>query len=352
MPSHGKPIDRRTVLKTSGTVLAGSAIAGCTGGNGSSQDDGGEPTYNARVGDAFTELGIVPHEVALLDRMPAQTDDRMTGQITRVQGGARIITGMLSGNIDVYANIIGDVMTAQAAGNDFRIIYPKTMGTDYVIAAKGGISLEDFADSSQQLVFGTSTPGGVSHTLPIGVFMEEGVDPSKVSFVEIGSSSARTSALISGNADGVAIHQEQYQRLKSEGEDVELLAATYEYFPNYVTEALAVLGDDLENEAFDAWCQDYINAVAWASARAMEDFDWVYEWSQKLQAQPLDRENARSTWEFIVNDLEGWPVYEFPEDPFKNVKDLAVAAGNFEADAVNVDDMIEKKYFEAAKENR
>lgn len=309
------------------------------------------PSYEGEAAEVNLEMLAVPNVAALQEYLPQITDGRMSGSIRVFAGGRLAITAAATGNVDAYSNIVGDAMVAQTAGNDFKILSTKNKGTDYVVAAVEGITLEDLASPGNDLNFAISSPGAISQVLPLGVFNEEGLNPDNVNWVNVGSSSTRTQAVAAGRVDAAGLHREQLLRLQEQGESVVNLADTAEYFPNWIEASHCFTPNFLSDPVQEAWAAKYVEAYGLAAERAMNDFEWVFEWTQRVQAQPLDRELARDTWEFLTGELEAWPVWEFDIGGYENVANTYKAAGLLD-ESLNVEDMFDSSYFEQAKENQ
>lgn len=359
--SHG----RRNVLKMTGAALASTAIAGCSGsegGNGGAQtttgdgsDESGDagdstaPSYEATVPEANLELGTMPHLTAVRDIMPANTDGRMTGSVRRFENVRLMITALNSGAVDTYTNAPANLYFSQAAGNDYKIVGPKVFGTDYYIVGheEQASTLESFVNNPEELTFAINQKGNIDHLQIVGVYDEEGMDFTNATTVNVGGSSARIDAFLSGRAQGFTCHIEQFERLQSQGEPVKLLAKVSEYFPNFVQSCLAVPSESLEDPAFEAWVQEYVTAVMQANKRAMNDFEWIFQKTQEYQAKPLEQESARSTWEVLTGDMNAWKYQQFEKGPFQSVYDMLRASGQLERE-IDIDAMFEPKYAEQA----
>ena len=334
-----------------GTALLAST-AGCTGGtgggggSGSDGDEEEEASFDGQIADVAVEMKVVPHNAAVNEIMPEITDGRMTADIRLFSDSRTALTSTSTGSVEAYAQIVGDALIAQEAGNEFNVVSTKSAGTDYVIAAREGLTLEDFTEPGNDLRMGLNALGGISHVMPVGVFRGEGLDYSNVNWVQVGFSSARVQALSSGKIDGGSLHKEQLTRLQNEGVEVVNLANTADYFGGFIEEAIFIPPELKDDPVTDEWVQAYVEANERGKERANNDFEWVFEWTQRLQAQPLNREDARETYEFLRDEINAWPAWEFEKEPYETVvgvyKDLDLL------EEASLDDMWEPKYFNAA----
>ena len=363
-------IDRRQALKLLGAAGISGGLAGCTGGGGGGGGSGGgsggggqsnsgggssngKPSYTGQVPEANLELGTIPHLTAVRQLMPENTNQRMKGNIRQFENVRLIITALNSGDLASYTNAPANLYFAQSAGNnDYRIVGPKVMGTDYYIIGhkERAPTLQSFVNRPQELTFAINQQGNIDHLQVVGVYDQEGLDFSKVSTTNVGGSSARISAFLSGRVDGFTAHVEQFEQLQNEGEPVKLLAQVSEYFPNFVQSCLAVPASSLQDPAFEAWTQAYVTAVLQANKKAMNDFNWVYKNLQEYVTQPPEKQEARSAWEVYVNQMEAWQYQSFSQKPFKAVKDMLVSSGQLDA-TVDINKMFEPKFVNNAMNN-
>jgi ABC-type nitrate/sulfonate/bicarbonate transport system substrate-binding protein len=306
------------------------------------------PSYEAQIPEAHIEMGTIPHLAAVRDMMPSNTDGRMSGSVRRFENVRLIITALNAGSVDTYTNAPANLYFSQAAGNDYRIVGPKVMGTDYYIVghSEQAPTLESFVERPDELTFAINQPGNIDHLQVVGVYDQEGLDFTKASTVNVGGSSGRISSFLSGRTQGFTCHIEQFERLQSEGEPVKLLARVSEYFPQFVQSCLAVPAESLEDPDFEAFVQEYVKANMQANQRAMNDFDWVFENLQAYQAQPLDREEARGAYDILAGEMEAWAT-NFPKEPFQSVYDMLRNSGQLERE-LDIDTIFEPKYAEQA----
>jgi len=372
--NDSRRFSRRDMIKATGAVAGSTVVAGCgsgdggDGGDGSSGDggsDGGddstptpEPTPTATATpeslelshtDVASDFATTPYVVAVREFLPEVSDGRYSGDVRYVQGGGSLtVQLMLSGETQVYATGTTTLYQGIAAGNDFSIVAPKLKGTDYVIVGRSNVdSMQAFAENSD-LRFGISTPGGLSHAQPIGVFIEEDINYENINFVRIGGSSQRTQAVAAGQIDGAALHAGQFEQLQSEGVDVQLLATVREYFPEFVQENISFLPQGLEQESYQDYATHLCLAMLQSYERARNDFEWIYEKAQQYQAAPLDREQARSSWE-LSKEINSWDLSSFGESGFIAVEDMMVGSGGI-PEEINVEELIDRTHLENARE--
>lgn len=339
-------------------------LAGCSsGGSDDASGDGGndnndgsqetttsKPSLSANIGQVGFDLGSIPHTAAVREWLTEETDGRMTGTIKNFSSGTLQLQSLISGDIKFYTSAPGNPYNAQIAGNDLRIIGTKITGTDYHIVVRGNVDgFEDFRNSD--LSFGISSPGALSHIQPVGIFNKEGLSTDEVNYVKIGGSSSRTQALASGNIDGSAIHIGQLQQLKNQDIDVKSLGMVMDYFPNFVQETVVTTARFLKDPVHEAFTQAYIDQLYRANKRATNDFDWLFQKTQKFQAESLSKEDMRGGWELNANELGAWPYTEddgFVKKGYQGVLDMMHEGGLLDKSEVDLDHMWEPKYADNA----
>lgn len=344
--NHGQS-RRRTILKTSGAMLAGGTLAGCQDAGGSGGDSGDTQTQKLVVSQTGFEMGTIPNTVAVREFLQESSDGQYQGTLENLTDTNLQMQALLSGDTDVYTSSLGALYQAHVAGNDFKVLSTKVAGTDYVIVVRDEVeSLSDFENSD--LKMGVSGVGGLSHVQTVGILQANDVNPENVDFIAIGGSSDRTAAIASGQIDGGPLHRGQLQQLQNEDASVWNAGAVREEYPDYLENTIAIRADWLENNSEIA--QAYISQLVKANQRAINDFDWIYQKTQQYQAKTLPEEDFREEWELAV-EMGRWPHEEFNRKGYESVLQMMDGAGLVNADEVDLDSMLEASYFENAVEN-
>lgn len=358
--SMWKDNSRRKLLKSTGAVIAGGMLAGCSDDASSSNDSSGDgsgntttapakPSYHAKIPEYEIESTVVPHIAAIREILPEATDDRMTAETTRFTDNPIAYKSMLTGNVDIFKGAPIMVYHGIKSGSQPRVIGTNVGGSDYVMVVSKEVGgFQDFKNSD--LRFGISSKGSISHTQPVGVFSKEGIKESEVNFAKIGGSSARTQAVAAGKIDGAALHLEQFQRLKEEDAPVKNLALIQDYYPNFIVNCLAAQKGFLDEH--EEFVQAYMNAVVKANKKATEDFDWFHSTMQKYFAEPMSKDSSKEVWDLLANTVNAWPHTKdtFGTKPYDEQMKLYQAAGLLEGD-IDLDTMLVRKYWDNAVDN-
>lgn len=382
---------RRRFIKGIGGVAIGTALAGCSGGDGgdgggsdggggdgsdggggdggdgggSDGSDGGSATpeplsYEARMGIVATELNQVPSLHALRNMLPEVTDDRMTGSYRTFRSSSLPMQAMVAGEIDYYALSFGNVIQAHLAGNDVVTLGPKLTGTDYQMVVRDDIdasSLEELVNGDYTI--GVAGLGGLSHAQVAGVLALEGLttDVEEAGIQSVGGSSARTSAVAAGNIDATAIHIDQVQRIQSEGAPVSVLFDFTEYYPSFVNQTYTVTQEFLDSPEGQAHVENYLQVAVEAHEAATKNFEFVYENAEQILAHPLDEQDAREAWEFNAETISTWKYTSegYQDSDFEKYAQALNAADvltDEQMDQIDFGAILNHDYWDEAASNR
>jgi NitT/TauT family transport system substrate-binding protein len=114
-------------------------------------------------------------------------------------GDATAMRALTAGEADIAALGLAIPLKAIEAGAKVKVVFASAPKMDYLLVAQKGInSAKDLEGKN----VGISGPGAVSYQVPLLMVKAAGGDPSKVNFVAVGGSAARTLALIGKKIDG------------------------------------------------------------------------------------------------------------------------------------------------------
>lgn len=350
-------------MKGAGGLVAGSALAGCIGGDDGSGGDGGDGTPQIPEVDAVLAssgggggMNSVPMIAAMLDMMPQITNGRQTGSNSNFPSSSTGLQALIAGEIDYYGLSPGNVFRAQLAGAAPVVLAVRNGGSDYLFVANTN---ECDVENPKELfeadcTIGHAGLGGLSHIQIAGVMAREGFDPQgeemTSKLVEIGGSGARTSAVAAGRVGATIIHIDQFDTIKGEGAPVRNLGELSEYFPSFVAQTNTVRSRWLEDSDTELHAENFVKAHVTANKLATENFEWIYEKTQKFNAAPIDEESARASWELNANVIETWPYTEegHSKENYQNVIDVLTAGGvlsDEDANAIDLDALINRDYY-------
>jgi NitT/TauT family transport system substrate-binding protein len=134
---------------------------------------------------------------------------------------------MISGSADVAIGVGPPVLFELVGqGAEVKAIDSPMRITDYfMVMGKGkGDTLKDLAGKRIAI----STPGSMPHLLPQMILKKNGIDPSGIAFIAIGSMSARLQAIIAGKVDASIVDT---QATLVGGNDIVIITSVPEQFP-------------------------------------------------------------------------------------------------------------------------
>ena len=132
-----------------------------------------------------------------------------------IEGGSKTMAALLAGEIQIGLLGGGETLSAASQGADAVVLGTMSPVYPYVFMVPNSIST--VADLKGKKV-GISSPGGSADIATRVLFKDIGLDPDKdVSFVAVGSHSARTAALIAGAIQGAVDDPPQSYELESRG---------------------------------------------------------------------------------------------------------------------------------------
>jgi NitT/TauT family transport system substrate-binding protein len=113
-------------------------------------------------------------------------------------GDATAMRALAAGEADIAALGLAIPLKAIEAGARVKVVFASSPKMDYLLVAQKGISsVKDLEGKN----VGISGPGAVSYQVPLLMVKAAGGDPSKVNFVAVGGSAARTLSLIAKKID-------------------------------------------------------------------------------------------------------------------------------------------------------
>jgi NitT/TauT family transport system substrate-binding protein len=245
-------------------VSLAATVAGCgndEAGSAASGADGGSGSSTLRVAFASQPDFTQVMNFKWLDTLEQQEGTKVETKFFESSQDA--FRAMIAGEADIaVAAIVSAVQLVQETGEQVKVLAVDLKAPDYLLMATP--DMNSLSDLEGQRI-GISTPGDISDSLTRVVLDREGVDVSKVRFVEIGGTSARMAALLSGQIQGGAAHAAEGLAAAEEG--IKNLTAFGETVPDYAQHGVIVREEWLqENREFAQTMVDhFIDSVRWAA---------------------------------------------------------------------------------------
>lgn len=192
-------------------------------------------------------------------------------QVSRYAGSTTAIRALLSGDADVVETGGDTAFAAMENGAPVDILFsPVARSTDVVVAKAPIASLADLKGKR----FAVSAPGSPGDVLGRLLLQKNGVDPSQVQFVALGSPADRIRALLGGRVDatsGTILVLSPVLEAIAKGE-VKILASLGEQFPaiplSYVIATEKYIKG--QREPLIRFVRAYLEGLRWAQAHPEE----------------------------------------------------------------------------------
>jgi NitT/TauT family transport system substrate-binding protein len=182
-------------------------------------------------------------------------------------GGGTTMRALLSRDIDIASTTADAVFLAHQNGAPIKVIGANvTKILDQIVAVKSVGSMKDLSGKRWAI----SAPNSQSHGFAKIVLQKNGVDPSKVDFVAIGSPADRVKALLAGRADAttmVTFDQKEVLNAIEKG-DIKILGSIGEQAPDLANQ-YEISRDDLirdQPEMLTKFIRAEIKGFRWMAA--------------------------------------------------------------------------------------
>lgn len=234
-----------------------------------------------QAGKIVVALGTAPPDLTLHPYYYAQENGFFKAEGVEVQlnpfnGDATAMRALTAGEADVAASGVAIPLKAIEAGSRLKIVLASVPKLDYLLVAQKGIA---GAKDLEGKNVGISGPGAVSYQVPLLMIKAAGGDPSKVNFVAVGGSSARTLALIAKKIDGAVLNTSFASRTFKYGH-LHAIGDAARDLPNfiYVVEVATEKAVQQKRVALQAFVTATLRGARWA----MQNPDAAIAISQKV----------------------------------------------------------------------
>jgi ABC-type nitrate/sulfonate/bicarbonate transport system substrate-binding protein len=219
-------LNRRALLRN-GLGVAGLGLTGI-----------GIQIEPARAQGALTKVNIVCTSstpqltlTELIKRQGYLKDMGLDATVAHVQDGNRLVASLISGDMDVcIISGFGQIFPAVEKGAKMKIIAgANTVIAQAVYSAKPDI--KSLKDLEGRLV-GVGAPGSLLHHSMVAAMTKQGVDYTKVNFVNIGSNADVFKAVVAGTVDAGPSTTDNYYEQDKFG--VHSIAEMWKVIPEYL----------------------------------------------------------------------------------------------------------------------
>lgn len=214
------------------------------------------------------------------------------------KSGPVSVQALLSGDTDIIHGDFGVVMSALQSGADLKGFAVSAATNAYTLVAKKEItSLKEL----EGRIFATSAPGDTSDYLPRILLKKEGVDITKVNWKPTGSSSARMTALLTGQIDATVVWPDAaYDLLQKGGGNFQVLAVVGEKIPGFLQSVYTTKSDYIKAhpDIILAITKATIQSARWCLQNRDEFVDKAI---YTLRLDPsIDKPKIQQSWEFLA----------------------------------------------------
>lgn len=252
------------------------------------------------------------------------------------------LRAIIAGAADAYCGSLPSaILAVKNANANVKIVAVNNQATDYVLLAKPEINtVQDLKGKT----IGISTPGSAADTIIRTALKMGNFDPEQARFVTIGGTSARLTALLSGQIDSAPLHAADAASAVNTGKAKVILSAG-ESIGVYLQSGLIASGDWLKKDPQQA--QKVVDAFIDASRWAATNKEAYITLSKELLPKIADADRASSYDMYIKTKF--WPVNGgVGQDGFDQLLKIEQGSGGLPKDlppqAQWLDDSFAKNY--------
>ena len=156
----------------------------------------------------------------------------------------------------------------------------------------------------------------------VGPMQKRGLDPEKLTFVEMPGSGTRMRGLLADRVDASLIHFDQAEKVAEQG-NFKVTIEPHKEYPVWVNEIWTAKGDWLAKPENRRAAVDVLKATLTGFRRAGDDLDWFTDKYRKFasfkNAKDATADELRPLWETLRGPMNAWP------------RDMGFNLANFEA---------------------
>lgn len=171
---------------------------------------------------------------------------------------------IIAGAADCYdGSLPSAILAVKNANANIRIVAVNNQASDYVLLAKPEVK---GIDDLKGRTIGIATPGSAGDVIIRTALKIKGIDPSVAQFVTIGGTSARVTALVSGQIDTAPVHAADAAAPVATGK-AKVLFATGDVIGTYLQAGLICSADWLKKnpDQAQAVVDAFVDSSRWAS---------------------------------------------------------------------------------------
>lgn len=329
--ARGGPIvARRTVLRGALLGAAGGLLVACGGGSGGGSGasggggggGNGDGTERWRMG--MPELKADSVFQALGVSKGFFEEQGIAAEIVPIKSGTTTARGLISGELEFATAGPGPFFASIASGAEMTFIGSLFTKVPHLMYVRKEISgLEDLVGKN---VAG-GQPGALLQQLAYATFLDAGLDPDAVNYVNIGGSPDVFRGVVGGTAEaGVAGSEYVLELEKDPSIPVKVLFPIGERLPNYMRNGDVVSTRMLEEnrDLVVRATAAYIKGARYAAENKDEAIEWA------MSETGATEEGATATWGQYVNEGLVNLDYAITEEQLNFTQEIAVSSGDID----------------------
>ncbi|QKW13801.1 ABC transporter substrate-binding protein [Verrucosispora sp. NA02020] len=229
----------------------------------------GEMTLRLGFAGAVLSPGAAMY-TSLPDLLGFWGEDKLTVEITRIEGTAVALSAMVGNQIDV-AVVSGEaVVPPISEGQPFVIPYSLSQRGIVVTAVPANSAINGLGDLGGKTVGVPNLASGAVTFTKAGA-AEAGVDPNSITFVAIGTGAQAANAIRSGQVDAVSDTDTSVVGFQQAGTELKLLdSAINDKLVIGVVAATTTSNMSGKKDALEAWARGVAKATEWMQANPEE----------------------------------------------------------------------------------
>ncbi|MBV8600248.1 MAG: ABC transporter substrate-binding protein [Candidatus Eremiobacteraeota bacterium] len=266
------------------------------------------------------QLGIhVPGTAAVVEGIPAMPA-YAAPKLSRIDQIRTLTSNIVAGSTEFAADGPTGIFAADEQGADVKIVGYFYRNTSLVFVANSE-KIKTYKDlEKSENVIAVNGRGDITEVMLLGPLIKNGVNLSKISFVEIGGSGGRMRALLAGRVAAVPVHFDQAAEIAAQG-PYKVLFEPWTFYKTWVNEVWAVKGSWLKKPENARATIDVLKATTLAFRRANRDFGWYAQMYRKYCTLPDAKEitdaKLRPLWQKLTTEVKA-----FPDQPVLSGRDF------------------------------
>lgn len=273
----------------------------------------------------------IPAITALNEGLPAL--GYAPPKLTRIDSMQVMTQSIIGKSADLGEADISSTLQASIAGADLKVIGLVYANASLVFVANSDV-IKEFADLRKPgVIVAVNSKGDWMHAMLTGPLLKRGVDPEKVTIVEIGGSASRVQALLANRVQAVPVHIDQTPDILAKG-NYKILLKPWEEYKLYIAECWLVSGEWLKNPDNRRLAVDVQKATIASFRRTNRELAYFgasyRKYSTIKGAAQMTDEQLRPVWELLSKTARAWPDDgNFRRDQFRDLLPAYKSVGAF-----------------------